>query len=233
MSEEGKNLINCLLSPRDKRICSKKYRENDQRGRRGSYRKPVSITSGAAFVFENDAEDIKRHPFFRNTDWDRLHLVPPPFIPRVAKDQPITKYFDDENYILGTSDETGSTCTDDHNSITDEPPEVSALRASLQDNPNSPLDAQKHKKALVWLMENNPHALKRLHKLKPKKRARDKILRDPHTSKTAMRVRKHGAFLGYTYRRADFPIVCGHGTASARDSIPLDGCFAQSVLAWA
>jgi protein-serine/threonine kinase len=229
VSEEGKNLINSLLSSKDKRLCSKKYRENDQRGRRGSYRKPVGNTSGATFVFENDAEDIKRHPFFRNTDWDRLHLLPPPFVPRVAQDQPITKYFDDEKYILGTSDETGSTCTDDHNYTTDGPIEVSALMASLQNNPNSPLDAKKHEKALLWLMENNPHALKRLHKLKPKKRARDKILRDPHTSKTAMRVRKHGAFLGYTYRRADFPVICGDGRASARGSILPESSFTQST----
>lgn len=36
---------------------------------------------------------------------------------------------------------------------------------------------------------------------KEKKRARDKMLRDPEVGKTVLELRKKGAFLGYTYRR--------------------------------
>jgi serine/threonine protein kinase len=39
-------------------------------------------------------------------------------------------------------------------------------------------------------------------KRKEKKRPRDKILRDPTTGRTAMKLRKQGAFLGYEYRKA-------------------------------
>lgn len=37
---------------------------------------------------------------------------------------------------------------------------------------------------------------------KEKKRPRDKILRDPKVGKTALQVRREGAFVGYSYRRA-------------------------------
>ena len=44
--------------------------------------------------------------------------------------------------------------------------------------------------------------LKKPHKRKEKKRPRDKILRDAECGKTALEMRKLGAFLGYGYRRA-------------------------------
>ena len=36
---------------------------------------------------------------------------------------------------------------------------------------------------------------------KEKKRARDKLLRDPKVGRTVLEIRKRGAFIGYTYRR--------------------------------
>jgi hypothetical protein len=84
---------------------------------------------------------------------------------------------------------------------------VSLLFSDLHENPGTPVDSVriKHEDALRWLMENNPHTLRRILQQKRKKRARDKILRDPNTSKAAMHFRKQGAFLGYTYRRAGLP----------------------------
>lgn len=40
---------------------------------------------------------------------------------------------------------------------------------------------------------------------KPKKRAKDKLLRDPMLAKQVMEVRKKTAFLGYTFRRMKVP----------------------------
>jgi hypothetical protein len=52
-------------------------------------------------VVENDAEDIKAHPFFQETKWESLCNQPPPFLPRILENQSITKYFDEESGILG------------------------------------------------------------------------------------------------------------------------------------
>ncbi|CAG8462571.1 8573_t:CDS:2 [Racocetra fulgida] len=41
-----------------------------------------------------DASDIKSHPWFKGIDWDNIHKMTPPFIPRL-KDETDTKYFED------------------------------------------------------------------------------------------------------------------------------------------
>ncbi|KXT00622.1 hypothetical protein AC578_3148 [Pseudocercospora eumusae] len=64
-----------------------------------------SMTPGplARHVFANDAEEIKNHRFFHGIQWTQLHLMSPPFIPRVKENQSITKYFEEEKDIV-TSD---------------------------------------------------------------------------------------------------------------------------------
>jgi hypothetical protein len=57
-------------------------------------------------VYPNGAEDIKSHDFFRDIPWTRIHLMAPPFVPRVGANQSITKYFEDEKDIL--TDDTSS-----------------------------------------------------------------------------------------------------------------------------
>lgn len=42
---------------------------------------------------------------------------------------------------------------------------------------------------------------------KEKKRPRDKLLRDPQVGRTALELRKKGAFVGYTYRRPRFTLL--------------------------
>jgi hypothetical protein len=54
-------------------------------------------------VFDDDARDIKRHPFFRGINWKELHNRQPPFVPRIRGNQPITKYFEDEKEIMGSN----------------------------------------------------------------------------------------------------------------------------------
>lgn len=52
-------------------------------------------------------------------------------------------------------------------------------------------------------------------KPKTKKRAKDKLLRDPMYAKEVMEVRKRTAFLGYTYRRMRGPVGWGEGGIEA------------------
>jgi len=142
------HLMNTLVCLKERRLSCKSYRENESRGRQAPTRRKSKISPTAYFVHENDAEDIKQHPFFEGISWSNLHLTRPPFVPRILGDQPITKYFESENEILGSSG--------------DRAPEAS------------------------------------------KKRARDKILRDPGTGRVAMVLRKESAFEGYEYRRPHF-----------------------------
>jgi protein-serine/threonine kinase len=184
-------------------------------------------------VFENDAEDIKLHPFFKNLEWNTLHLQPPPFFPYVDEHQPITKYFDSEQDILGSSNENGSTLTGSENQcqLTRMPSMVSLLVADLQEDSDTPLDVIriKHDEALRWLAENNPRLVRKLENLKHRRRPRDKILRDPDMIKTAMQVRKNGAFLGYTYRKADFIFDDISKGVSSRGTILPDGGWDQAI----
>ena len=104
------DLMMALLVEREERLSSKKYRHNDfvqhmttlPAGVIGDKNKQDRILRGQ-FVFANDAEDIKRHKFFRSIPWDELHVRRPPFIPRV-KSAEDTKYFEDEGVISDMSD---------------------------------------------------------------------------------------------------------------------------------
>ena len=76
----------------------KKYRDNDFAIARKALGAQYlcNINYAGHFVFRDDAEDIKTHPFFRGIEWSALHLTRPPFVPPVSVNQSITKYFDDE-----------------------------------------------------------------------------------------------------------------------------------------
>lgn len=160
-------------------MSSRKYRENDQRSSRRTAGARYRQTSHTGhFVYADDAEDIKNHSFFRDLPWDHLHLEPPPFVPRVRSNQPITKYFEDEKDILCDSDDSKT---------------------------SSDISEQEHRKSHPYqrLHEDGANEIERLAQ-KPKKerkRPRDKLLRDPHVRREVMELRKKNAFLGYTYRR--------------------------------
>ena len=54
-------------------------------------------------VFPNDAEEIKAHKWFRDIQWDRLHMMVPPFVPNI-KSVDDTHYFDEEDPISDFSE---------------------------------------------------------------------------------------------------------------------------------
>ncbi|KAK9786936.1 putative Protein kinase domain-containing protein [Seiridium cardinale] len=75
------DLLSQLICEKEQRLCSKRYRN----------------FTGCA-VYPHDAEDIKAHKWFRNIPWDRLHLISPPFVPRISSLED-AHYFDEDKPI--------------------------------------------------------------------------------------------------------------------------------------
>lgn len=122
----------------------------------------------------------------------------PPFVPKVRGWED-TRYFDDGEYPTDHDDES-----------TDSEAELSKDEKAQHDgNGKSGQSAKKYLdpdsrptgKDEKDCEAANPPAKKKKKKNKETKRPRDKILRDRRLRKTALEMRKKGAFLGYTYRR--------------------------------
>ena len=103
-SIEALDLMVSILVEKEKRLCSRQYELNDY-SRKIHGNKVVRCTADkndsqyrGRFVWPGDAEDIKRHAFFRDVDWDSIHLRRPPYTPRV-KGWEDTKYFQEEEPI--------------------------------------------------------------------------------------------------------------------------------------
>ena len=180
VSYEAMELINSLLQEKEHRICSKKYKANDNYKRSaGSKTDKQSRDYHGHYVYPDDASDIKAHPFFHGLGWDRLHLSRPPFVPDIKSCED-TKYFDEEDPVSDVDDK--SSCN--------EPQEMSL--ESLAD----------HRTQV-----DGPHWQREEIRAKPKKvgrekkRPRDRVLRDRMVGRRALELRKKGAFLGYAYRR--------------------------------
>lgn len=103
-SIEALDLMMQILVEKERRLCSRQYELNDfTRKIVGGrvVRCPADKSSRnyqGNFVFSDDAEDIKRHAFFKDIDWDSLHLRRPPNFPRVHSWED-TRYFDEEEPI--------------------------------------------------------------------------------------------------------------------------------------
>ena len=185
VSYEAMELINSLLQEKEHRICSKKYKFNDQSKRvTGNRVDKQNRDYQGYYVYPDDAVDIKAHPFFHGLCWDRLHLSRPPFVPDV-KSREDTRYFDEEDPISDVDDESG------HASA----PERSA---------NTAPDHATQVDGAQWQRDGLEAKSKR--DGKEKKRPRDRILRDKVIGRDALELRKKGAFLGYAYRRPQFPV---------------------------
>jgi hypothetical protein len=124
-SMEALHLMKAILVEKQMRLCSRQYELNDwtrkfKGGKMHYYEADKSHRHYAGiFVFPGDAEDIKRHPFFRGINWDVVHHCTPPYIPRV-KDWEDTKYFQEEEPV---SDIDSATSADelDMSRILDDP----------------------------------------------------------------------------------------------------------------
>ncbi|KAI9725546.1 MAG: hypothetical protein M1828_003034 [Chrysothrix sp. TS-e1954] len=137
------------------------------------------------YVYQNDAEDIKSHPFFADIPWDYIHHRRPPFVPKVQS-LDSTRYFESEAEILGSSADNVATAVDPEAAQTGEATTAARMDELVDGTQGAqPVSADPEKQK----------------KQEQKKRPRDKLLRDPTTAKSVMEVRKKHAFLGYTYRR--------------------------------
>lgn len=202
------DLINKILKEKEQRLCSKKYMLNDYQH---SKRIPGQLVATAAnkhskdyqghFVYPDDATDIKAHPFFRDIQWDRLHLLKPPFVPKV-KSWEDTKYFEEDEPISDVDESSSDSSVKDN--IEPQTPDIFTL------------DMQQAKG--VGEAKSKGRKGKR-----EKKRPRDLLLRDKQVGKKVLELRKKGAFLGYTYRRPKGVVSEQEGDRPGRQGAPRRG----------
>ena len=214
------------MQDKETRLSSGRYRHNDIEIRRNAnlrHRSSEHLTFQdflGHFVFPDDGHEIKRHAFFRGIDWEHLHLMRPPEVPKV-KDNLDTKYFDQEPTVSDMGESSGSMSEEEL--AAQEAFERKVLeayhesaRVQLGTQHGGGFDGQQNGDPMLFggedkgateqafiaaaydvLKEEGEVKLKS----KGKKRPRDRILRDKAVGKEALELRKRGAFLGYTYRR--------------------------------
>lgn len=144
------------------------------------------------FVYPDDAQDLKCHPFFHGIPWNNMQEYVPPFTPRV-KNWEDTKYFEEEGTI---SDLDSDSSDEDAHALKveevqlDQDGHQQEAQGIIPETPKLELDGQ------ALLTNYKPK------RAKEKKRPRDKILRDENCGKLALQLRKNSAFIGYGYQRA-------------------------------
>lgn len=202
VSSDAVELIRSLLRDKQYRLCSNKYRLNDaavalQDPSKLMHRlkAPRGLACKVHFVYPDDAREIKTNKFFGRIAWERHHLTRPPFVPDIDGKED-TRYFDDEDPVGDTSMTANGSAAGRH---------VAAV-SRLGDQQGDPMQDQHvygphagaHSDSSIIPVTAEPGI--RLQP-RPKKRPRDKILRDRYVGKQALEVRKKGVFIGYTYRR--------------------------------
>ncbi|KAI9673870.1 MAG: hypothetical protein M1817_002076 [Caeruleum heppii] len=237
ISQRALNLIESLLQEKEVRLSSKKYALNDYRlSKRRVGRlcaKPADKTAAdyqGHYVYAGDAADIKLHPFFRGIHWDRMHLVRPPFVPKV-KHWEDTRYFEEDEPISDVEDSSSTYSSAKSripSTISNSGTEASGVQTGLQDFAlnaaiTAPATASHNNNdgAAAAAMASRSHlnsplddaethelqnyisqAMAKAKRKKERKRPRDKILRDEKVGRKVLEMRKDTAFLGYTYRLA-------------------------------
>lgn len=147
------------------------------------------------FVYPDDADDLKNHPFFYGIPWDNMQEFTPPFVPRVQSWED-TKYFDDEGPI---SDIESATSEDSGHAIRLETPLLDPGCHQQESQRIVPEDRNSSVAVQTKTLPPPPYIKSK--KPKEKKRPRDKILRDPNCGKVALQMRKDSAFIGYGYSK--------------------------------
>lgn len=203
VSSTAIDLVLRLLQAKEDRLSDEQYRLNDclyfpeLNGK--VFVCPVDPTSPhyrGQHVYSNDAKDIKAHPFFKDISWNDIAYRNPPIIPAV-KNLEDTRYFEgDCEEATGVGDTSNASSTQQDIGRRTQPGVVNTGDRGVTAGPFENADKRDLKPSCVD--KNAPEDQK---PQVAKKRARDKILRDPATGKTALDLRKKGAFVGYTYRR--------------------------------
>lgn len=114
------------MADKSQRVCSKRYQlkdaavaELERLDARDSFGLAAGRSMARQYVFPYDAEDIKAHKFFKGLPWERLHMMPPPFVPKVRAEDD-TQYFDD-GFQSDADDSSESTPPLNSNECVDDP----------------------------------------------------------------------------------------------------------------
>ncbi|CAG8131086.1 unnamed protein product [Penicillium olsonii] len=216
ISADALDLILRILTERESRLCSPKYRANDiligrQVSKHFLYSMDTRYKNVASYyVYANDATDIKIHPFFRGIRWQDLHMCQPPMVPRVRSWQD-TRYFDE--WKLADKAEDVASDSEEKACHLDKQSGYASI------NPPDPTGNALPESQAVKATPNPAPGQANSVRKKEKKRPRDKILRDEELSKTVLDIRKAGAFLGYTYRRPN-EVALAFGSERGRQRAP-------------
>ncbi|KAL3419052.1 Serine/threonine-protein kinase cbk1 [Phlyctema vagabunda] len=202
VSRRCQDLIRNMVQDAEFRLCSRRY-SRELINTSSRYRDATG-----RYVYPNDAEDIKGHKWFRDIQWDRLHLMTPPFVPDI-KAQDDTHYFDEEDTISDFSESAPDKKPDPNevaSALRSFNREIQILAVGYIDKPHDSTRLKKVEKEIdtFHLSEEKKDYLKAFVKhygKKEKKRPRDRLLRDKEFAGKVLELRKKGAFLGYTYRR--------------------------------
>lgn len=197
------DLIERLLQDKESRLSSRAYQENDRLhfttvGHRIVVQQmdPSNPNYKGRHVYPDDARDIKAHPFFKDISWNELLHQTPPYLPRV-KNPHDTKYFGNADEELADQNviPSGSSTM---------VPNTDEARPPQQDGaiPDENMNVSVTAKGSARENQACPPPLPPRNRMpEDKNRPRDKILRDMIVGRTALDLRKKGAFIGYTYRR--------------------------------
>ncbi|KAJ8071595.1 hypothetical protein OCU04_001918 [Sclerotinia nivalis] len=218
VSRRCQDLIRSMIQEKDHRLCSRRYKSRDTT--LGSMSSRRNQDYAGRYVYPNDGEDIKAHKWFRDVQWDRIHLMPPPFIPNI-KSMDDTHYFDEEEPISDFS-ESVAAVTPTVQQIADALKpfnrEIQILATGFIERPHDTVRLKRVEKEIDQfnMRDEEKEYLKRFVKTfgkKERKRPRDRLLRDKDIAPKILELRKKGAFLGYTYRRIDAGVGCArYGT---------------------
>lgn len=132
-------------------------------------------------------------------------MTQPPLIPRVRNWED-TRYFDDWKGIANIEEASPNCDSEGDDTDHDEKP-VSAAPERPKSQPGITLEPPTTGTAPAMTAEASAKKAQDAERQRDKKRPRDKILRDKRIGKTALEIRKRGAFLGYTYRRPKGPTL--------------------------
>lgn len=186
------DLIQRLLQRKEFRLSSRGYKINDcalWQGLQSPYSNsndPRNSHWKGHHVYSDDATDIKAHRWFRDHSWNDMLIRRPPYVPE-------ERIWEDVRLTRGANPA--------YNGLINVQEKHSPLETPMtpMSTPLTP-EYQNMDQEDALRKEVDQHASKK-QKQKGKKKARDKILRDPIAGPTALIVRTKGAFVGYTWRR--------------------------------
>ncbi|KAK1966273.1 hypothetical protein LY78DRAFT_747204 [Colletotrichum sublineola] len=212
VSNMCRHLIRDLLQDKRDRLSSPEYREqDDRRARQQLLGHPETPRN---YVFPNDANEIKAHPWFRGVPWEKMRFVQPEWIPDI-KSFADAHYFGEDEPISDWSESVDS----DTGKGLEDPTDLDSaflqlgfghdVQALVKDFTARPYDSTKLKRfdrdignhsELDDAQKEYLKCYARRAGHKERKRPRDKLLRDPWVKDEVLQMRKQTAFLGYSWR---------------------------------